>query len=254
MNSLTTNNSLKIYSDPLTASKYVAQRIADIIVKKQQAGKPAVLGLATGNTPTNVYKELINMHKNNGLSFKNVISFNLDEYYPMQPVHDQSYVLFMNNNLFDHIDIIRENVFIPDGTIKNDDVLAFCRSYEQKIIDLGGLDLQLLGIGQTGHIGFNEPGSLPDSVTRLVNLNNITREDAVNDFGNIENVPVQAITMGIDTILKAKNIILLAWGNHKATIIQKALTGIVTSNVPASYLQNCSHVEFVLDKEAASLL
>ena len=158
----------------------------------------------------------------------------------------------MNNNLFDHIDIIRENVFIPDGTIKNDDVLAFCRSYEQKIIDLGGLDLQLLGIGQTGHIGFNEPGSLPDSVTRLVNLNNITREDAVNF--EILKCNVQAITMGIDTILKAKNIILLAWGNHKATIIQKALTGIVTSNVPASYLQNCSHVEFVLDKEAASLL
>ena len=243
-----------IYPDALTASVAVAQKIAAIIKKRQQEGKQAVLGLATGVTPVNVYKELVRLHRAGELSFKNVVTFNLDEYYPMQPNSEQSYVTFMNQNLFDHVDIDRANVHIPDGTLDQEAVAAFCINYEKQIEDLGGLDLQILGIGRTGHIGFNEPGSAPNSGTRMVTLADLTRNDASRDFGGKENVPTKAITMGIGTIFKAREIILMAWSGKKAAIIKKAVEGDISSDVPATFLQLSDHVEFVLDEGAASAL
>jgi glucosamine-6-phosphate deaminase len=243
-----------VYPDQHAASKEVAQRIWRLITEKQQKGERAVLGLATGATPIGVYAELVRMHKQEGLSFKNVITFNLDEYYPMHPQAAQSYVTFMNENLFDHIDIDRSNVHIPDGTLRPEEIHEFCLNYERKIEALGGLDLQILGIGRTGHIGFNEPGSAPNSGTRLVTLDDLTRRDASRDFGGKEKVPRKAITMGIGTIFKAREIILMAWNKKKASIIKKAVEGEISSEVPATYLQLSDQVEFVLDQDAASEL
>jgi glucosamine-6-phosphate deaminase len=243
-----------VFPDEGTASKSVAKRIRDLIIKKQKEGSPAILGLATGATPVEVYKELVRMHKEEGLSFKNVITFNLDEYYPMQPTATQSYVTFMEENLFNHIDIPKENIHIPDGTLQKEEIAGFCLDYENKIEELGGLDLQILGIGRTGHIGFNEPGSAPNSGTRLVTLDDLTRRDASRDFGGKENVPTKAITMGIGTIFKAREIILMAWSKKKASIIKKAVEGEISGNVPATYLQHSDKVEFILDTDAASEL
>jgi len=245
---------VKVYPDMLTASKTVAQRIATIIKHKTQKGENAILGLATGVTPIAVYNELVHLYREEGLSFKNVITFNLDEYYPMSPDALQSYKVFMYKHLFSHVDIDPENVHIPDGALKQEDIAAFCLDYEQKITAYGGLDLQILGIGRTGHIGFNEPGSAPNSGTRLVSLDELTRSDAAHDFGGKANVPVKAITMGIGTIFKAREIILMAWNAKKAEIIKKAVEGEISADIPATYLQHSDHVEFVLDTDAASVL
>lgn len=241
-----------VYKDQQVASKVVAQRIASLIRQKQKAGSFAILGLATGATPVGVYAELVRMHKEENLSFQNVITFNLDEYFPMQPQAAQSYVSFMGEHLFNHVDIQRENIHIPDGTLMKEQIATFCLEYERKIEALGGLDMQVLGIGRTGHIGFNEPGSAPNSGTRLVTLDDLTRRDAARDFGGKENVPTKAITMGIGTIFKAKEIILIAWSKKKASIIKKAVEGEISSEVPATYLQLSQNVEFVLDEDAAS--
>lgn len=243
-----------VYPDQHIASATVAQRIANLIRAKQDKGQHAVLGLATGATPVGVYAELVRMHREEGLSFRNVITFNLDEYYPMQPDAAQSYVRFMNEQLFDHIDIEKENIHIPDGTLPKEKIQEFCLSYERQIEEAGGLDLQILGIGRTGHIGFNEPGSAPNSGTRLVTLDDLTRRDAARDFGGKENVPTKAITMGIGTIFKAREIILMAWNKKKAPIIKKAVEGEMSADVPATYLQQFDSVEFVLDEDAASEL
>ncbi len=243
-----------VYANQETASVAVAGRIATLIRRKDAKGEKTVLGLATGVTPIGVYAELVRLHKEEGLSFKNVVTFNLDEYYPMQPGAAQSYVTFMNENLFSHVDIDKNNVHIPDGTLEEDQIAAFCLAYEQKITKLGGLDLQVLGIGRTGHIGFNEPGSAPNSGTRLVTLADLTRNDASRDFGGKQNVPTKAITMGIGTIFKAREIILMAWSLKKAPIIKKAVEGEISGDVPATYLQLSEHVEFVLDAAAASQL
>eukprot|EP01132_Coremiostelium_polycephalum_P014108 gene14108-17152_t len=243
---------VSVFDNPNAASLSVAHRIANLIKKKQEQNEMAVLGLATGATPIAVYAELVRLHKEEGLSFKNVITFNLDEYYPMLPTAAQSYVTFMNENLFDHIDIDRKNVNIPDGTLSLEEIPAFCLEYEKKIGQLGGLDIQILGIGRTGHIGFNEPGSAPNSGTRLVTLDDLTRRDAARDFGGKSFVPTKAITMGIGTIFKAREIILMAWNRKKASIIKKAVEGEISSEVPATYLQLSDNVEFILDKEAAS--
>ncbi|MHA6246753.1 glucosamine-6-phosphate deaminase [Pontibacter sp. CAU 1760] len=243
-----------VYPDATTASIRVAQRVASLIRRKQETGEQAVLGLATGATPVEVYAELIRMHREEGLSFYNVVTFNLDEYYPMAPTAAQSYVTFMNENLFDHVDVPRENIHIPDGTLDKDEIHDFCLAYERKIEEMNGLDLQILGIGRTGHIGFNEPGSAPNSGTRLVTLDDLTRRDASRDFGGKENVPTKAITMGIGTIFKAREIILMAWSQKKASIIRKAVEGEISGDVPATYLQLSDKVEFVLDADAASNL
>jgi len=246
--------SIKVYENRDQEAAAVAQRIADLVKSKRGKGEKAVLGLATGATPIGVYKELIRLHREEGLSFQNVVTFNLDEYYPMQPDSDQSYVAFMQQHLFDHVDIPSENINIPDGTLGQEVVDTYCEAYEQKIVNAGGLDIQLLGIGRTGHVGFNEPGSTADSLTRLVTLNEVTRQDAAPAFGGLKNVPSQAITMGVGTIAKAKNIILMAWGEKKAEIVKKAIEGEITIEVPATFLQELEGVEFVLDKEAASLV
>ncbi|WP_345948059.1 glucosamine-6-phosphate deaminase [Mucilaginibacter sp. PAMB04274] len=243
-----------IYESSTLASIAVAHRIGELIRSKQAENKTTVLGLATGVTPIKVYAELVRMHREEGLSFKNVVTFNLDEYYPMKPTSVQSYVAFMKENLFNHIDIDAGNVHIPDGTLSQDQIAAFCLEYERKITHLGGLDLQILGIGRTGHIGFNEPGSAPNSGTRLVTLDDLTRSDAARDFGGKENVPAKAITMGVGTIFKAKEIILMAWSAKKAPIIKKAVEGEISGEVPATYLQLSQNVEFVVDRDAASEL
>ena len=241
-----------VYKDQHVASKVVAQRIANLIRQKQKAGTFAILGLATGATPVGVYAELVRMHKEENLSFQNAITFNLDEYFPMQPEAAQSYVSFMGEHLFNHVDIQRENIHIPDGTVSKEQIATFCLEYERKIESLGGLDIQILGIGRTGHIGFNEPGSAPNSGTRLVTLDDLTRRDAARDFGGKANVPTKAITMGIGTIFKAKEIILMAWSKKKASIIKKAVEGEISGEVPATYLQLSQNIEFVLDEDAAS--
>jgi glucosamine-6-phosphate deaminase len=243
-----------VYKNQKEASLAVANRIASLIRRKAEKGEKAVLGLATGVTPIGVYAELVRQHREEGLSFANVITFNLDEYYPMKPTAVQSYVTFMNENLFNHIDINRSNIHIPDGTLPQEDIAAFCLNYEKQITDLGGLDLQILGIGRTGHIGFNEPGSAPNSGTRLVTLDDLTRSDASRDFGGKQNVPTKAITMGIGTIFKAREIILMAWSQKKAPIIKKAVEGEISGDVPATFLQLSDHVDFVLDEGAASAL
>ena len=245
---------VKVFEDADLASYYVANKISELIKKRQLEGKQAILGLATGATPKGVYRELVRMHKEEGLSFANVVTFNLDEYYPMQPDDINSYVRFMHEQLFNHIDIPTHQIHIPDGTVEASAIEEHCKDYEDKIAFFGGLDLQLLGIGRTGHIGFNEPGSTIDSTTRLVTLNAITREDGIKDFNGLENVPTQALTMGVKTIVKAKEIYLMALSERKAPIVQQAINGMVSTAIPATFLQKLPHVEYVLDKQASSLL
>lgn len=244
----------KVWEDAREGSKHVARSIALTIRQKQQEGEHVVLGLATGSSPIQVYQELVRMHREEGLSFSNVITFNLDEYYPMRPDAQQSYVRFMREYLFDHIDIKPENINIPDGTIPIEKVDEYCSAYDKKIESLGGIDIQLLGIGRTGHIGFNEPGSWESSETRMVRLDAITRRDALKDFSSEEDVPYRAITMGIKTILKARAVHLLGWGQHKATVLKKAIEGPITAVLPASFLQKHPNVRFHLDVGAAEEL
>ena len=248
------NIPVQIWVNANAAAQNVARSIASLIKQKQEQGETAVLGLATGSTPIKVYNELVRMHREEGLSFKNVVSFNLDEYYPMPPSAQQSYVRFMNEYLFNHIDIPKENINIPDGTIPLDKIAAYCAAYEQKIDSYGGIDIQLLGIGRTGHIGFNEPGSRKDSITRFVSLDPLTRQDAIGDFISENRVPRRAITMGIATIFKARCIYLMAWGEHKASIIARAVEGEVDPMVPSSYLQDHPNVKVVVDQEASGSL
>ncbi len=245
----------RIFEDPKEASKSVAQEIADLIRSKQKENKKCILGLATGSSPLTVYAELVRMHNEEGLSFKNVITFNLDEYYPMEQDAIQSYWRFMREHLFDLVDIPKENYFIPFGNIPQKEIAEFCRSYESKIDSLGGLDFQLLGIGGNGHIGFNEPGSLINSKTRLMMLDHSTRAAAMMDFGGeLIKVPKKAITMGISKIIQAKRVVLLAWGERKANMISDAVEGSVSEFNPSSYLQTHPNTLFVVDKAAASEL
>ena len=245
---------VSLYADSEQASAAVAAQVADLIRARAAAGQPCVLGLATGSSPTRVYEELVRLHRENGLSFQNVVSFNLDEYYPMAPGSLQSYVRFMREYLFDHVDIRPENVHLPDGTVPPEQVAEFCRRYEAQIREAGGIDLQLLGIGRTGHIGFNEPGSGPASRTRLITLDHVTRTDAASDFYGEENVPRRALTMGVGTILEARQIVLLAWGEGKAAVIKRMVEGEVTDSVPATYLQRHPNVQVVLDEAAGAEL
>lgn len=235
-------------------SAFIAGEIAGTIKSKQAKGEKCVLGLATGSSPKTVYTELIRLHKEEGLSFKNVITFNLDEYYPIDRDALQSYNLYMKEHLFDHVDIDPANCHVPNGEIKKEDIKKFCAAYDAQIEAAGGLDLQILGIGNNGHIGFNEPGSSRFSKTRLVPLENSTRVANAQEFQNISSVPRLAITMGISVILKAKRILLMAWGQMKAPVIKDAVEGVVTEQIPASLLQQHNDTLFVLDDIAASEL
>ena len=243
-----------IFDSPTEGSNAIAHAIAALIRKKQEKNKTCVLGLATGSSPLSVYRELVRLHKEEGLSFKNVITFNLDEYYPIAKEDIQSYHYFMHSNLFDHIDIPKENINIPNGEVPQEEVRASSIAYDKKIKEVGGIDLQILGIGRTGHIGFNEPGSHLNSQTRTITLDHLTRSDASASFQGLENVPRKAITMGIQTILNAKRIMLMAWGTNKAEIIQKAVEGEISPLIPTTYLQYHENTTIVLDTEAASEL
>ena len=235
-------------------ARLVANRIATLIREKQAAGERTVLGLATGSTPIGVYRELIRMHRKEGLSFNGVVTFNLDEYFPMRGDSIHSYRRFMWENLFAHIDIDPRNINIPQGEIPREDIDDECRRYEDAIARAGGIDFQILGIGKTGHIGFNEPGSGAESRTRLVMLDAITRRDAAADFFGEEFVPREALTMGIATILEAREIAILATGEHKAPIVQRAVEGEIDVEVAATFLQTHPNTTFYVDRAAGAEL
>jgi len=245
---------VKIFPDSLQGSFYIAQQIAQLIKEKETAGQKCVIGLATGSSPKTLYAELVRMHKEEGLSFKNVITFNLYQYYPMEKDALQSYHYFMRKNLFEQTDIDPNNYHLPDGMVPKEKVKEHCNNYEKQIEEAGGLDLQILGIGVNGHIGFNEPGSGIYTKTRLTALDNSTRLANSYEFGNMSEVPRMAITMGIGTILKSKKIILMGWGHTKAPVIQQATELDDTEEVPASLLQNHDDCTFVIDEAAASEL
>lgn len=243
-----------VFDSPEAAARELASEVAELIRSRAAEGRDAVLGLATGNTPLPFYRELIRLHREEGLSFAHVVTFNLDEYLGLDRDHPESYWTFMHRNLFDHLDILPENINLPSGTVPADEVDAHCAAYEARIREAGGLDFQLLGIGRTGHIGFNEPGSPKESRTRRIHLDPVTREDAAPSFGGLDNVPTHAITMGCGTILEARKIALLAWGERKAAIVKEAIEGPISDQVSASFLQEHGNATYYLDKGAASLL
>ena len=235
-------------------ARTIARRIAEVMQAKRAAGGRPVLGLATGSTPIGVYRELIRMHREEDLDFSDVVTFNLDEYYPMDPKSIHSYHRYMWENLFEHIDIRPENVHLPRGDVPRGEVEAHCAAYEQAIRDAGGIDFQILGIGKTGHVGFNEPGSGRESRTRLLALDTVTRRDAAADFFGEDNVPMEAITMGVASILDARQIALIATGEHKAAIVRRAVEGEPDPDVAATYLQDHPDATFYLDPAAAAEL
>jgi glucosamine-6-phosphate deaminase len=236
------------------AARHLALLVEGLIRQNNSAGRPTVLGLPTGSTPVGLYRELIRLHNEEGLDFSRVVTFNLDEYYPMPQDDPHSYYRWMWETFFRHINIAKQNVHIPDGTLPFETVEDFCSRYEEQIRKAGAIDLQILGIGRTGHIGFNEPGSPKQSRTRMVTLDPVTRRDASGGFFGQENVPHQAITMGVGTILEAKKIVIMAFGDHKAATVQKAVEGEVTDAVAASFLQNHPDATFLLDLPAAGQL
>ncbi len=243
-----------VFSNSNQAARHIALQIEEIIKQNLIQGKFTVLGLPTGSTPVGLYRELIRMHKMEGLDFSKVITFNLDEYYPLDSTHPQSYRRWMRETFFDHVNIPDNQINIPDGTLAFDQIEEFCINYEKKIRQAGGLDLQLLGIGRTGHMGFNEPGSTRHSRTRLATLDAVTRRDAAQAFFGEENVPLRALTMGVGTIMDARKVILMAYGEHKAPIVAKALEGPVSENVTASFLQEHQDATYILDQAASKSL
>ncbi|GBD36934.1 Glucosamine-6-phosphate deaminase 1 [bacterium HR36] len=243
-----------VFRTSAEASRHVALLIAALVRTNNSAGRYTVLGLPTGSTPVGMYRELIRMHREEGLDFSRVITFNLDEYYPMPASDPHSYHAWMWENFFKHVNIRSENIHIPDGTVPLERVEEYCAEYEDKIRRAGGIDLMVLGIGRTGHIGFNEPGSTCTTRTRLVTLDPVTRRDAASGFFGEENVPHQAITMGVGTILEARRIVLLAFGEHKAAIVRRAVEEEPSDAVPASHLQKHLDATFIVDEPAAAEL
>jgi glucosamine-6-phosphate deaminase len=236
------------------ASRHVASMIENLIRTNNAANRPTVLGLATGSTPVGLYRELIRLHKENGLDFSRVVTFNLDEYHPMRPDDPHSYNRWMRETFFDHVNVRPENIHIPDGLTPDGEIVEACARYEQMIRRAGGIDFQILGIGRSGHIGFNEPGSMRSSRTRAVTLDPVTRRDASGDFFGQENVPQQAITMGVGTIMEARKIVLMAFGEHKGSIVRKAVEEEQTEAITASFLQKHNDATFILDQAAAGQL
>lgn len=245
---------VRIFELPEELADYVAHYIASLLEEKRKQGDNLVLGLPTGSSPIGIYQRLIELHKNDGLDFSNAVTFNLDEYYPMDPDTLQSYHRFMRENLFDHVNIPESQIHIPLGNIPRAEINDYCIAYEQAIADAGGLDLVLLGIGRSGHIGFNEPGSSVETKTRLITLDEITRNDAASDFFGVENVPREAITMGVGTILDAQEIILIATGEHKAPNIYRAVEEESNKLITASFLQDHKNATFLVDRAAAGEL
>jgi glucosamine-6-phosphate deaminase len=243
-----------IYESVEEGARQIAAEIALNIREKQKAGRFCVMALPGGNSPRSVFDELIRMHREEELSFRNVIVFNIYEYYPLAPEAVNCNLKTIQEMFLDHVDINKQNIFSPDGTIAKDTIFEHCRLYEQRIESFGGIDILLLGIGRVGNIGFNEPGSQANSITRLILLDNTSRNDAAKIFGGTENVPVSSITMGIATILAAKKIFLMAWGDDKAQMIKETVEGKVSDVIPASYLQVHNNTRVALDLSAASNL
>lgn len=244
----------RVFENPDSASAQIVAEIAHLVRERATLGRNAVLGLPTGQTPLPLYDELIYQHREEGLSLKNVITFNLDEYLGLSPTHPASFRSYMQEHLFDHVDIPEKNIRFLSGSVAEEEVASHCAAYEKQINAAGGIDFQILGIGSNGHIAFNEPGTAVNSRTRRVGLGATVREDAAETFEGLENVPMEALTMGCETILKARKIALLAWGSKKARIVRRALQGPVTPRVCASYLQNHPNTQFFLDPMAASVL
>ena len=242
----------RLHPDKQSAAKAIAREIADLIEIRSKSGKPTVLGLATGATPLPLYGELIRLHREKMLSFRSVITFNLDEYEGLGPTHPHSYRSFMEENLFRHLDIPKANIHIPDGLTS--DAAKHCADYEAAIHAAGGIDLQILGIGRTGHIGFNEPPSAADSRTRRVHLDELTRRDNAAFFGDLAQVPHGALTMGVATILEARRVELIAFGEAKADIVRRAIKDAPSAGCPATWLQQHPRCTFNLDAAAAKAL
>ena len=243
-----------IYESAEEGANHVAYEIAQLIRDKQKAGRFCVFALPGGNSPRNVYSALIRIHKEEGLSFRNVIIFNLYEYYPLTSDAINSNLNALKEMFLDHVDVDKQNIFSPDGTIPKDTIFEYCRLYEQRIESFGGLDAVLLGIGRVGNIGFNEPGSRLNSTTRLILLDNDSRNEASKMFGSIESTPISSITMGVSTILAAKKIYLMAWGEDKAKMVKECVEGAVTDTIPASFLQTHNNAHVVIDLSAAGNL
>src|SRR5438132_1537737 len=243
-----------VFPTSAQASRHVALMIESLIRENNSAGRPTVLGLPTGSTPVGLYRELIRLHKEAGLDFSRVVTFNLDEYFPMAPDDAHSYRRWMQETFFDHVNLPPPSIHIPDGTIDAEDAEDYCARYEQQIRRAGGIDLQVLGIGRTGHVGFNEPGSTRHSRTRLVTLDPVTRRDAAGSFFGEENVPHQALTMGVGTILEARRIVIMASGEHKAGIVARSVEGDITDAIAASFLQQHPDTCFLVDDAAARQL
>ena len=235
-------------------ARIVAGQISALIRERAAVGQRAVLGLATGSTPIGIYRELIRMHREEGLDFSNVVSFNLDQYHPMPTESIHSFARYMRENLFDHVNIPRENIYFLSGEIPREEVVEHCAAFEAAIRDAGGIDLQILGVGRTGHIGFNEPGSGRDSRTRLIALDAVTRKDAAADFFGEENVPREALTMGVGTILESREVVLIATGEHKAPIIRRAVEGEISREVAATFLQEHPNATIYVDGAASGEL
>ncbi|TWU60385.1 Glucosamine-6-phosphate deaminase 1 [Rubripirellula tenax] len=244
----------RIFSRASDASIAAAAEIANLIRAKSSRGEQTVLGLVAGSSPVGVYTELVRLHRAGELSFASVVTFNSDEYHPMHSGELQSTSRFMHDHLLDHVDIDPANVYLPDGTIPKDQAAAFCARYEQSIRDAGGIDIQLLGVNRAGHIGLNEPGSDRSSRTRLITLDTPTRTDAASDFFGAENVPRHAITMGVGTLLSARRILMLAFGEGKADVVARMVEGYAGANVPATFLQDHPSAEILLDEASASAL
>ena len=243
-----------LFDSAADADSHAALVVAGLVRERNSGGQRTVLGLPTGSTPIGVYRELIRLHQEEGLDFANVVTFNLDEYWPMPPDDRHSYHHFMRETFFDHVNLKRENTHLPPGDVPRRDVDAACAEYEAKIRRAGGIDLQLLGIGRTGHVGFNEPGSPADGRTRFVTLDPLTRADAAPGFFGEENVPLHAITMGVGTIREAKKILILALGEHKAPVVRSALEDAPTDRVPATLLNGHPDLTYLLDRGAAAEL
>src|SRR5438034_2337863 len=243
-----------VFATSVQASRHVALMIESLIRQNNSAGRPTVLGLATGSTPVGLYRELIRRHKEAGLDFSRVITFNLDEYFPMSPTDQQSYRRWMQETFFDHVNIPPDHINVPDGMIESSETEDYSARYEQMIRRAGGIDLQILGIGRSGHVGFNEPGSTRHSRTRLVTLDPVTRRDAASSFFGQANVPQQALTMGVGTIMEARKIVIMAFGEHKAPIVRRAVEEEISEAVTASFLQKHNDTEFILDHAAAGHL
>ena len=251
---MSNNLRFRVFENPDSASAQVASEMAGLIRERAALGRTAVLGLASGKSPLPLYDELIYLHREEGLSFNNVITFSLDEYFGLRSDHPASFRSFMQRKFFDHVDLRPANIHFLSGRLAAKKIPDHCADYEQKISDVGGIDFQILALGRNGHLGLNQPGTAIDSRTRRVQLDKMTRRDAAPAFGGIEKVPLQGLTMGCGTILEARKIALLAWGSQNSTVVQHSLEFPVTAEVSASFLQTHAATQFFLDVPAASLL